>query len=292
MSEMRLVTDNNKFDLVQKVYPNFIKNRFDVMYGNDFDVLEINKENKKMYIPLHRDGETMICGTALVPMELRVFDDMIDFLFAFYPQVNKMQFWHCVNKYPGMHTKIHWSVDLPSSWEEYLSKLSGRVRNEIKRYNKRVTEHFDYEFKYYKVKDLPKDIVSRYFEFKQMGRERGYGLTEEEYLEKYFVTDAEVLYLNGNMAAVNFLSIVGDSAYLENMASDPQYNNCYLGIVLFYRWIERLIGQGIKAFYLGGGDYQYKRHCASVKNVVYKGEIGRYSWARLWQKCLKLLGKR
>ncbi len=292
MPEMEVIKDKRKFDLAVEVYPDFIRNRFDVMYGDDFDILKITDDGETVFIPLHAQKKELVCGVALTPLKLRVFDDMIDFLFRAYPTISKIRFWHSVNKYPGMHTKIHWSIDLPASWEEYLAKLPGRVRNEIKRYNKRVTEHFEYEFKYYKVKDLPKEIVSKYFEFKQQTRHRGYTLSEEEYLEKYFVTDAEVLYLNGELAAVNFLSIAGDSAYLENMANDPQYNNCYLGIVLFYRWIERLIGQGFRAFYLGGGDYQYKRHCASRKNIVYTGTVGRYSWARLWQKLLRLAGKR
>ena len=41
---------NDKIQLTQSIKPNVIHNRYDLLYGNDYDLLKIEEENSVSYI--------------------------------------------------------------------------------------------------------------------------------------------------------------------------------------------------------------------------------------------------
>ena len=48
---------NDKIQLTQSIKPNAIHNRYDLLYGDDYDLLKIDGENSVSYIPFKKMGE-------------------------------------------------------------------------------------------------------------------------------------------------------------------------------------------------------------------------------------------
>ncbi len=263
-------------DYNSAVFPNFIHNRLDMKYGADniinFGVVEDN--NRALTIQGHIDGDIMELAVWLTPIQQRTFNHLIDFIFKSYPKISSINLMYSKNDYKGLTADNHWMNILPDNENDYFNSLGKNTRHNQRRYSKRLNDDFDVEMIHFKD-DFDRSIVEKYFEFKMNTHGTNYHLTTEEYLKKYCITDADVLYLDGEIVGVNFLNVMGENAYFENVSYDIQYGGRYIGIVLYYFSICNLIKTKVKRLFLANGEYQYKANYGAIEEIAFNGSIQR-----------------
>lgn len=269
-----LIDEKNKYELIKKVVPNFLYNRFDVLFDKNFELCEITTHDKTIYVPLHLDGDTCYIGVYLVEMPQIVFNELIDFVYKNFKSIDYIKIRHSFNNYKGLKSGEHWTIQLPQTEEEYLESLGTKTRQHIKRYFRLLENNYKCEFKTFDRTDISDEIVKTYFRFKKETIGHIYKNTVNQYLNEYKITKAYVLYLDNQIAAISFISEVesGD-VYYENFSYDKKYTKNSLGLVITYFTIKNLIHNKIKNFYLAGGNYLYKRQISNKHDYTYTGTI-------------------
>ena len=268
----------NKNELIKNVKPNFIKNRFDYMCNGAYELVEITENNEKYYIPLHLYGDTVRPGIYLTQISQKSFDALIEFIFNYYKDVNNIKIVHSLNSYNGISQSSNYVIDLPETEDEYLALLGKKTRLHIKQYIKYIHRDFEVDFKVFD-KDIPTNIISEYYRFKKETIGHQYKEPEQEYIRNYSVTKVLVLYLNKKPAAISLIAELPDNenpnVYYENFSYDKTYSKYSLGTLITYYTIKYLIENNYKKFYLGAGDYLYKKNLSTRKFITYDGIIKR-----------------
>ena len=263
---------------IKNVKPNFIKNRFDFMCNGNYELVEISENCEKYYIPLYLYGDTIRLGIYLTPISQEMFDELIEFIFKYYKDVNNIKIVHSLNSHKDISQSSNYVIDLPKTEEEYLSLLGKKTRLHIKQYIKYIHRDFEVDFKVFD-KDIPTNIISEYYKFKEGTIGHQYKEPEQEYLINYNVTKVLVLYLNKKPAAISLIAELPDNenqnVYYENFSYDKAYSKYSLGTLITYYTIKYLIGNNYKEFYLGAGDYLYKKNLSTRKFTTYDGVIKR-----------------
>jgi hypothetical protein len=165
----------------------------------------------------------------------------------------------------------HRLIDLPGSFDAYLSKFSGRTRHTLRRYVRRLDGAAAHGIRLRRItskEELPQfleqaRIVS---ERSWQGRCLGHVVRQEEtlgklgacadrgWLRSYVLED-------GDTPIAFVIGMQGDGVYYYDVpAYDPAWADYRVGIVLLYRIIEDLCADGaVRAFDFGRGDSEYKR---------------------------------
>lgn len=241
----------NKMDLVQKVEPNFIYNRFDSMYENDFELYEISEVNTRRYIPLHINKRIAAIGVWLAPISAQAFRLLIETIFFEYPGIDAIQARYSLNYYKGLSISNHWRIDLPNTVEEFDNSLSRKTRSNMRRHFKNLMEDMDNcVIQKYAVSEISDEIVEKYFYFKKQTHDINYGMTPQQYVTAFFVTHCYTLTINDAVQSILFVCDLDNIVYLENLAFNPELSKYSIGTVLYYYMIKDLITLGKKSLYI------------------------------------------
>ena len=282
----------DKKELIKSVKPNFIYNRFDKVYDDEYELLKIYSDlhPETYYVPIHFNNYMADLGVYLTEMPKEAFDSLIKFIFEKLGKVEHINIKHSLNNYEGLKESNSWVIDLPDTEENFLQTLGKKTRQHVKQYLKYIERDFDVEFKVFD-KDIPTEIVEKYYEFKKDTIGHIYKTCEQKYLQEYQVTRAIVLYLNDKISAVSFVCTVDDcdSVYYENFSYDKKLSKYSLGTVIIYKTICNLIESGYKHFYIGGGDYLYKQNFGTKEYTIYSGTIKRKTGKRKFKRMCKKL---
>ncbi len=284
--QIELIKDDSKYEKVKLVVPNIKFNRCDICYGKDFELLKINYEGNEKYISFFQDGTTLHLGVYMVEIPQYVFDEIIQFLLK-NKKVYHIHMTQSLNYLKGAKKKMHWLLELPESWEDYLKQFSSKHKYNLRYYKKKLEQTYNCEWKYYSQHEISKKVIETFFDFKiAKEKEEAYSdlVNPEKYLDSDFnkITDAYVLYINNEIKSIVLYSIIDKkTAYCHNMAYDMEFSKYNIGNELYYYSIKDLIQKGIKKIYLGGGNYEYKRNSKAIKSDTYNGNIFLLNF---WQK--------
>lgn len=283
--EISIVDEKEKFEKVKLVEPNIIYNRFDIKYGGSFDVLKIVYNGTVQYISFHID-EKQYCfiGLYMTDIEQIVFDEMLKFLTKKFKKIRRFKVTQSLANHPEMENKVCWVLTVPESVDNYWAQFSSKTRNTRRRKLKNFLKDNDAEFVYYSREDLTKEIIERFFELKAVTKTDIYYNITEEGVNKmlsdfYNITDVYAIKINGKLEAILLYSITDDKCvYYENVTYNKEYSHYGIGLILYYYGMERLIERGFNKFYLGGGEYCYKKECKAIKYNTHTGIIKVQRW--------------
>ena len=268
----------DKDKLIEKVSPNFIKNRFDKNFEDGYELLELTQQDEKFYIPIHLEDNIVDLGVYLTPISQESFNELIKFIFDHYTDAYGINIEQSLNDYKGLNQDDNYVVELPNTAEEFIRSRGRKTRLHLKQYIKYIYRDFRVDFKIFD-KDIPTKIISQYFKFKSETIGHKYKETEQDYLKNFNITKSIVLYLNDEIAAISLIvdSEDGDNknAYYENFSYDKKYSKYSLGTVITYYTVKYLIENGYDRFCLGAGDYLYKRNLSTKKFTTFNGIIRR-----------------
>lgn len=270
-----LLNNKEKESKIKLVNPNFIYNRFDIRFGNNFDLYKISENNKEYYVPFSLiNAKTGILGVWLVDISVRALDKVIVEISKKYPKLKKVQTRYSLNYQESLEVFNHWIVLLPNTIETFDNMLSKKTRYNVKWYPKKIEKELGtYKFVKYALKDISNEIVQKYFEFKLLTHGYDYKMTEREYLKTFYITSAYVLYINNKIEAVLFDSNLENISYLENFAYNINFSKYSLGMVLYHYYIEDLINNNVKYIFLGDGKQEYKKRYNGENRLAFDGYI-------------------
>jgi hypothetical protein len=277
----------NKSELLMKhVKPNVIRNRFDLLYGDNFELYLVNGE----YIPVHI--ENRISSRHIGPFHIKwryaklgiyirdiTTNNLLE-LGCFLSKKHKLHYLELIHTYteiPDVEPAPHWHIELPENIEEFNKTLDSSVRYNIKRFPRKIRENFgSYNIIRYKPEKLPNNIMDKYMEWKRQRFDFYFDKPSMEYLKINGVSDVFVMYIgnkeNSEIASIGFVTITGENAFWENFAFNDKYAKYSVGMVLYYHIITELITDKKKIFFLFGSEREYKRHYNGVKTMTYSKE--------------------
>lgn len=260
-------------EYIKYIYPNVILNRYDLVFDDDYQIIAVSDEKNTEYIPIHINGKEASCGIYMRNINEKIpgaFDVFKDFVFRNF-NVDAINLRHALTSFDGAEHTQHCHVELPKTIEDFDKDLGHRVRYNTKWYPKKIRENIgEISFKNMDIQDCPNGIFDLYFKWKQESHNHNYHMTPQQYIKKYGLTRAYVLYAGGQVLAVGFISETGDNVYFENFSYNQEYKKYSPGMVLYYNIICDLIMRGKKIFYLLGA-YDYKINYNGIVTQTFTG---------------------
>ncbi len=253
-----------------------IYNRFDLLYDSGCSVFDAECDGTVYRIPYHVSGSEAQLGLWLNPVPEECVDAVCDRLKTEYG-VRIARF----EQSPVLYQKQcqaeignHWHVDLPQTADELDGRLSKKKRYNMRR-EKRIAEEEigAYEIAQYPAENAPQQVIDAYFAFKSSSHGADYGMSAQEYLRRYHVTNVYALRFSEEIGAVLFGCEQSDTVYLENLSYNPSYKKYSLGSILYDEYLKILIEKGKKRLLLGGGHQEYKSYYGAVEQTTYSGAI-------------------
>lgn len=253
-----------------KITPNFIYNRID-LFSSDYVVLHVQSD-QDYYLELQLFDHHAELGIWMMPVSGRDLDDIFQYIFRRYKNVDYILFSNAISDrvYVAKH---HYDVVLPATYDLIQKRLSAKSRNTMSRKRKKAeADYGPITMMAYEKAEITDDILSVYFEMKMKTHHRDYHMTRDEYLSRYHVSNAYVLNFGERCAAIVLTCEQCPIAYLENLTYDMELSKYSPGMMAYDMVLERLISKGKTHFYLGGGNYDYKRKYNSIETMVTSGK--------------------
>ena len=274
------ISEHKNEILASRIYPNFISNRFDLLYGNDYELYDLGCG----VVPVKIDGKTAKVGMFLAKFPDETLNKFYNLLFAKHPLLEAIAIKHSLTPYGitshgnQFYHYPYWHIELPETKEDFDKTLAARVRYNTKWYPKKIREDLgNFEIKRLSVSDTLDEIVNKFFEWKKLSHDCNYNMTAKEYLKTYGVSETYVMYINNELVSVGFTCTTGENVYFEQFAyaQEDRYKKYSLGMVLYYGIICDLIALKRKNFYLSGGWLDYKKRYNGICQYTYSGSIYR-----------------
>lgn len=274
---IKKLQNHDKIDLNKKISPNYIANRFDLKYEDDYDLWEIEAKDEKYYIPTHISGKQALIGVAQTPLPSEVFTKFIEHCFQYYPKTTRISCSASVNNYcNNLVLDDQWILSLPNTEEAYKKSLSKKTRHNINWYPKKIQKDYgDFSITHRTASETDDATMQLFDKWKhEKYTAKTYSnLGSRNFQTSNNVTDVYSLIIADNPAALVFVSITDDSAYLQNLSYNPEFANYSPGIVLLYSVISDLIQNNLTTLYMGGGSLEYKRRMGGENRPAYHGII-------------------
>ncbi len=276
-----LVKDR-KDELIKNISPNFTRNRYDILFKRNYELIKLVDSNREIFIPIYIQKGTLFIGIYLSELDNSTFNYVIKYLFKKYRLITRIKLFSSVNSYNQNHNltcHIDYITELPETEQDYLNSLSSQTRYNLKRKAKKITSDLGgYKVNIYNAENIPNTLMLKYFSFKRVTHKKIYSITPQEYIYEYHVTKAYEMVINKMTVAILLISELDGSVYLENLTYDTSLKKYSLGILLSYFMInDSRINK--KTLIYWGCDDSYKKHFSNIAIRTYSGYIYR---SRFW----------
>lgn len=269
---MQMAVVNKATLLQENVSPNVIHNRFDLLYGEDFELYEIDG----FYLPVKMDGRRAKLGLYLRKWSTEELDNFTKYLFKKYKKLDELFILHTYTPMEGVDANVHWHIDLPETIEEFDKNLSNKTRYNTKWYPKKIREEVgEYEIKKFAAAEITEDIVKIYLDWKAKSHNYHYWKTPLEYLTEAGITSGYVMSINQEPVAIAFCCETDKNVFFENFSFDKIFEKYSLGMVIYYHFIKDMINQKMQTIYLLGGNLEYKKRYNGIETRTYTSNIMR-----------------
>lgn len=262
---------------VRDIEPNLIHNRYDLLFGDNWEMVEIETNDTRIYVPVHIENGLGRVGLYLRDIGADVLRELNQFLFKNYDSLVQIFFLHTYTVVDDIEPAVHWHIDLPGTIEEFDSTLSHRVRYNSKWYPKKIIREVgEYIIDKIKPEQCTARIMQTYLDWKKQSHNFKWNREPLEYLKTFGVSDIFVMHVRDEILAIGFVCDTGgEEAFFENFAYNLKYRLYSPGIVLYHAIIADLIGLGKKRFCLLGGNLEYKRNYNGIATMTYTGLVYR-----------------
>lgn len=254
----------------EKIAPNMIYNRLDLIREEPAELLEVhNIQGGVYYIPCCVVDNTALLGVWGTRLTMAQAQAVARYVFERHPEVVAVSSRRAdlVDAPETFHRVNDFHIDLPSIPDEVDARMSAKSRATMRR-KLRLAQK---EYGVVSVQNISVDhpqaraLFDAYFAMKRVTHDREYGMTMEEYIRTYYVTDIYVMRFGTAVAALVLLCEQGTSVYLENLTYDVAFSKYSPGGLLYHECVKRLVTKGKQRFYLKGGPLSYKRHYGSIE---------------------------
>ncbi len=171
-------------------------------------------------------------------------------------------------------SQIRWLIDLPGSFDEYLSMLGSETRRHANRYSRKIEK----EAPEFRVIHRPEDALDFLRDAEQISRltyqwNLGYGVRNDKHTQDRFVRLAKagmlrgyLLHIQGKPCAFAWGELNLGKFLYQAIGYDPQFGKLSPGVVLYMQLIRDLIENAdCRLFDFGaGGEDGYKSRLATA----------------------------
>ncbi len=253
----------------EKVEPDMIYNRLDLIREEPSELLQVRTWEKTSYIPSCVVGNTAILGVWGTRLTMAQAQAIARYIFVHHPEVVAVSSRRAnlVDAPESFHRVNDYHIDLPETPGEIDQRMTAKSRSTFRR-KLRLAEKI---YGGADVQDVDVDaseantLFNTYFAMKRVTHHREYGMTMDEYIRTYYVTNVYILRFDGRIAAIVLLCEQGTSVYLENLTYDVELAKFSPGSLLYHECLKCLVKKGKRRFYLKGGPLEYKRHYGSIE---------------------------
>lgn len=175
-------------------------------------------------------------------------------------------------------------LELPNSWDAYLSVLSGKERHEIRRKFRRLHEAGDINYRAVdQVSAIRREMDTFLTLFRESRQDKSAFMNDEMYS---FFQDIAVAFAKDGIIKLFFLDIGGQptaavmcldyetTRYLYNSGYDKQYSRLSVGLLSKVLSIKDSIRSGKKTYDLLKGKEPYKHRLGGKPVPLYQCTIG------------------
>ena len=174
-------------------------------------------------------------------------------------------------------------LDLPSTWDEYLTMLTKKQRHEVKRKLRRLWKADDVDYRCVKVSQDVRSFLDTFLKLFSLSQEDKANFMTTQ-MESFFRSLAEAMakigLLRAGILEVDELPVAmilgfdyNNVMYLYNSAYDPNYSYLSVGLLSKVLCIKESIQRGNKKWdFLKGGE-PYKYHIGGKEMPLYACQI-------------------
>lgn len=298
---MILISTSNNWD---KVTPNFIYNRVDLYSPQNAELLAIKEVGGNIiYVPIEKNKHYVVIASWGMTISYKIIEEISKYIFSKYENIYSCIIRRAVvpdyiGKQKCIKNDIY--INLPDDENELDARLSTKGRYNIKREKRIATDKFgecllkDVSIKTNREKVL--NLTKKFFEFKKKTYEADYLMSEEEYIEKYYVSNVYYMMFGNNIASIIMSCEQTDNVYLENLTYDPNYAKYSPGQIAYDSYLRNLINKKKKTVFLLGGDYSYKKRYGSIERKVveyciHKHNLSAFIYLKSRELKLKVISK-
>lgn len=258
-----------------KITPDFIYNRLD-LEKNKYECFECIKDDMRYYVVVKINSKEAFMGVWLMNIPRDVTVAIAKYIFAKYRNVRKVRYMFGKNPIGLIRKVNHYRIQLPKTSNELENRLSSKGRYNSKR-EKRILQETYGEFKVqeFSGEDINYEVVKKFFELKKITHGRDYGMSPEQYIREYHVSNIYALEVDGEVVSIVLSCEQCNNVYLENITYDLRYQKYAVGKILYSIYLERLIEKGKEGIFLAGGTSEYKKRYGSIEEKVFHCEIYR-----------------
>ena len=175
---------------------------------------------------------------------------------------------------------VLFEMSLPGSWEDYLERLSGKQRHEVRRKLRRLDNAADARFRLVQEPAAPGAAVDDFLRLFRRNRQKK-AVFMDDRMQAYFRLLAEhvpgtrigFLDVDGTPAAAVWCCDHGDTRYLYNSGYDARLSHLSVGILCKILSIRDAIAHGLATYDFLKGDEVYKRQLGGRPVPIYNCRI-------------------
>ncbi len=288
MSKISIIEGEEKFSFVKNVEPNFLYNRFDILYNNDFELLRCISKNKTFFIPLHFENDICFLGVYLSFIGQNLFNDVIKYVFKNFKNINFIRVRQALYDYKGLNAIEHFTLNLPNTTDEYWRQFSSKRKYNYRRAKRQLEEKYKITYEKFHNDEITEDLIDIFLKIKNLDFKSNYRVTKETFQEKYHVTDMFLMKADEEIISMALFATTGETCYFENVTYNPKFKDFSVGMQCIFYGIENLIHQGVKTVYCGGGAYVYKEILKAEKTDTFNGVIKRENKTNMLQNIFSI----
>lgn len=257
-----------------ELVPDFIYNQ--VMFYEKNSMICYAEAGGNLYpIPVCIEKGKASIGVWLTELEEETFRELFVFLFRKLC-IYRIEYRNSINEMDNAVRSNHWHIILPTQKEELWKRLSSKHRYNMRREKKKAEEIFGrLELLEYHI-EIPDSVVEYFFINKQVLAGTDYHMQPQEYIQKFYVTNAYMLQSeNRERLAVLFSCEQGKCVYLENLTYSSTLAEYSFGKMIYTMFLERMIEKEKEAVFLGDGNQEYKRYFGGLETEIWNGIVYR-----------------
>lgn len=270
-------TDTN----ISKIYPNCIKNRYDLSDVNQYDLLRYTDKNEDITLMVKYVGCSAYLGLYLVSISKKALKRIIKYIFKHNKEIKLIIYEFGYQKLGDNAIEVnHFRIELPETSDLLEARLSKKGRYNIAR-EKRILQQ---DFGIWSIHEYPalsteaEAVWEKYFAYKSITHgERWKNCNRDEYCKEYGVSTVYALVLGEDEQIASIILSCEDcpEVYIDNLTYDASLQKYSLGQILYDEYLKILIGKKRKELFLRGGNYSYKKRYGSKEEKLYNCKIER-----------------
>jgi CelD/BcsL family acetyltransferase involved in cellulose biosynthesis len=179
--------------------------------------------------------------------------------------------------------EVTYEIELPDTWEDYLYRLNGKQRHELRRKLRRLNEAGEVQFRMTAPSHGSDDAFERFIDlFKASRTDKQAFMTPQmtsffRSLARSFAGSRMLqfgeLALSGQVAAMVMCFDYRSTRYLYNSGYDPHYRQLSVGLISKILSIRDAVEQGLSRFDFLKGAESYKQRLGGVAKDIYRCSV-------------------